>query len=518
MPNTAAAAGEGLGRGAGRGRGRGQPLPGAVPPKARALRANPTLATLIAQLPQVFEGQHTFEARLGRRLVAPPTCPQTASLGGSSTLVNGGGVAPVGGPQLLQSQPNPLVGHRGLLNMGGGPPFLRSSASYDSGQFGFPPEASTGLGQRPTSASAHQVAGPGSSLRPRGPGAQLSGESDCLGARSGRAPDLVNQARVGFGRYNQIAPSNVSDAQILAPPGVQFWAQLASLPPLQTAQHVPPLKAPGLAVPAAAPAPSLAVPAAVSAPALASVSAAPAAVPALGSVPEEHPFQHSLASQNLTNSALHAQLARSGRGGDDALSGLLGSNAPDDLASPKKGGARGAASQETLKRDMFEHPRQYIRAIRENAKREMRASPDETESRCESMYLYLGKHVPFDKSGASAYMGFGLASIADYQRRGEFDKAELMTLLMLVAVEQACLDSGRWSLARAPLAQHSSRASERLAALARLADAVWTASAMAYTKDAAALNEVRKKTTAPQDTCGNKKIGGAKKETDGKTD
>ena len=55
--------------------------------------------------------------------------------------------------------------------------------------------------------------------------------------------------------------------------------------------------------------------------------------------------------------------------------------------------------------------------------------------------------MPFDKARASAYLGFGLASIADYQRRGELDKAELMTLLMLVALEQACLDNGRWSLA-----------------------------------------------------------------------
>ena len=109
----------------------------------------------------------------------------------------------------------------------------------------------------------------------------------------------------------------------------------------------------------------------------------------LGAVPEEHSFQHLLAFQNLANSAFHALLAHSGRGSDDALSGLLGSNAPDDLASPKIGGARGAASQKTLRRVMFEHPRTYIRAICENAKREMRASPDETDSRCESMCLFL---------------------------------------------------------------------------------------------------------------------------------
>ena len=242
----------------------------------------------------------------------------------------------------------------------------------------------------------------------------------------------------------------------------------------------------------------------------------------LGAVPEEHPFQHLLAFQNFTNSALHALLARSGRGGDDALSGLLGSNAPDDLASPKIGGA---AYQETLRRDMFEHPRKYIRTIRENAKREMRASPHGTDSRCESMYLYLEKHVPFDKARASAYLGFVLATIADYQRRGELDKAELMTLLMLVALERACLDSGRWSLAWLMTHQpeppwHSIRHAPQEDALrpfARLAGSVWTASAMAYTKDAAALNEIRKETTAPQDFHGKSKNGGRKRRTQRQT-
>ena len=204
-------------------------------------------------------------------------------------------------------------------------------------------------------------------------------------ALSGRVPDLVHQARVGFGRYRQTAPSNVSDAQILLPLGAQFWAQLANLPLPQTAQHVPSLApslavpaavlAPSLAVPAAVLAPSLAGPVAVSEPALAPAAAASAAVPASsvsGAVPEEHPFQHLLAFQNLTNSALHALLARSGRGGDDALSGLLGSNAPDDL--------RSIPQVKRSSRCCLSGDPEHIRAIRENAKREMRASPGKAVS------------------------------------------------------------------------------------------------------------------------------------------
>ena len=59
---------------------------------------------------------------------------------------------------------------------------------------------------------------------------------------------------------------------------------------------------------------------------------------------------------------------------------------------------------------------------------------------------------------------------------------------------------------------------DALRPFARLADPVWTASAMAYTQDAAALNEIRQKTAAPQDPYGKNKNGGEKKETDAKTD
>ena len=114
-PKPAAVTGVELGQGAGRGRGCVLPS-GAGLPKAQAPRAKPTLATLIAQLSQALEGQRTFEARLGRLEAPPPTRPQTASLGVSSALVNGGGVVPVCGPQVLQSQPSMLVGHPDLFN------------------------------------------------------------------------------------------------------------------------------------------------------------------------------------------------------------------------------------------------------------------------------------------------------------------------------------------------------------------------------------------------------------------
>jgi hypothetical protein len=519
--------GAGRGRGAGRGttsgspggppkgvgRGRGLDPPGGFPPKEKTPRASPSLASLAAQLSQVLEGQRTFEARLGR--LEAPTRPQAFS-GGPMVSV-GGGAVPAGGPQLLQSQPPPLVGRHDLLDIAGRPPFLRSSASYDSGQFGLPAPKRAGAGEvvpppPPRPGSSESIAGPGLARLPsQGTPVTFVPAGGPVEAFGGFAPGLAQQARVGYGRFHGTDPASVSDAQIGSPPGVQAWAQLAVLLPPQPSRPAAPAAAPG-GVGVVDPA----------GPGTGPPQRGHETAPGLAEA--EHPFQHLIASQALTNHALHALLTRSGRGADDVLTGLLGSSASDDLAAPKLAGAKGAAAQESLRRDMFEHPRKYIRAIRENAKRELRATPDETDSRCESMYLYLEKHVPFDKARASAYLGFGLATIADYQRRGDLDKAELLTLLLLVALEQSCLDSGRWSLAWLLTHQpeppwHSIRHApqqDSLRPFARLADPVWTASAMAYTKDAAALNEIRKKTAGPQDSKPGGK-GPAKKE-DGKGD
>ena len=234
-----------MGRGAGRGRGRGAPLPGSAPPKARAPRANPTLATLIAQLSQVFEGQRTFEARL-RRLEAPPTRPQASSLEGSSTLVNGGGGRPCGWSPAFAIAAKSVGWSSGLAQYGGGTAvpevvcFVRFRAAWSPDGECVPP---------PPPPTRSQVQGALSGLE---------AVADCLGARRRGGGLRWSRSRLGVpgsGRFRQVSsggPSNVSDARILALPGVQFWAQLASLPPPQVAQHVSPGPlAPSLAVPAA---------------------------------------------------------------------------------------------------------------------------------------------------------------------------------------------------------------------------------------------------------------------------
>ena len=84
---------------------------------------------------------------------------------------------------------------------------------------------------------------------------------------------------------------------------------------------------------------------------------------------------------------------------------------------------------------------------------------------------------------------------------GRHEQAEALLLLLLVALEQSCLDQGRWSMAwlmthmpEPPwqlMAQTPS--SDPLRPFGRLAEPAWTAAAMAFTKDAAALAEIRRR-------------------------
>ena len=81
--------------------------------------------------------------------------------------------------------------------------------------------------------------------------------------------------------------------------------------------------------------------------------------------------------------------------------------------------------------------------------------------------------------------------------------AEALILLLLTALEQAQRDNGRWQLAwllthmpEPPWAQMTAGTSgsvDSLRPFGHLADATWTTAAMAYTKDAASLAEIRKK-------------------------
>eukprot|EP00969_Alexandrium_andersonii_P041842 1835245-Alexandrium_andersonii.AAC.1 len=77
----------------------------------------------------------------------------------------------------------------------------------------------------------------------------------------------------------------------------------------------------------------------------------------------------------------------------------------------------------------------------------MAAGNDDTDPRVNSMREYLSRHIAFGQAKGVAYLGYGIATVLDHISAGLWERAEATLLLLLCAVEQACLDRGRWSLA-----------------------------------------------------------------------
>ncbi len=111
-----------------------------------------------------------------------------------------------------------------------------------------------------------------------------------------------------------------------------------------------------------------------------------------------------------------------------------------------------------------------------------------------------------ERTKTAAYLGLGLAEVFDLMEAGQWQHAEALTALLLVALEQAAHDEWRWSPAwlltflPEPPWQDIGRAPPRdsVRPLARLADQSWTAASIAYLRDVAVLTERTVTRTAPQ--------------------
>jgi len=114
---------------------------------------------------------------------------------------------------------------------------------------------------------------------------------------------------------------------------------------------------------------------------------------------------------------------------------------------------------------------------------------------------YLAQEVAFDRAKASAYLMHGLATIFDLMRDGQWRQAEAITGLLLAAGEQSTMDNGRWTLGwlythlpEPPWQRIQRRPTENpMRPYSRLLEPRWAAAAAAYTKDMAALSELRKR-------------------------
>ena len=131
-------------------------------------------------------------------------------------------------------------------------------------------------------------------------------------------------------------------------------------------------------------------------------------------------------------------------------------------------------------------------------------SEEDSDPRTRSLVEFVVRSGTVNRSNRSlAYMGFGLARICDLIAQRKWDQAEASTLLLLTALEQAQKDQGRWTLACLltfmpdppwnSLAQNANSAGDALRPFGVLASPAWTTTAMAYAKDASALQEIRSK-------------------------
>ena len=117
---------------------------------------------------------------------------------------------------------------------------------------------------------------------------------------------------------------------------------------------------------------------------------------------------------------------------------------------------------------------------------------------------------------STAYLGYGIGRALDLIAAGRPEQAEAALLLLLVALEQASKDNGRWQLAwmltfalDPPWARMTSSArSDPLRPFGHLAGPGWTTACMAYTRDAATLAEVRRKWSEDTPSHGDKKHDG----------
>ncbi|CAK0897043.1 unnamed protein product, partial [Prorocentrum cordatum] len=199
-----------------------------------------------------------------------------------------------------------------------------------------------------------------------------------------------------------------------------------------------------------------------------------------------------------------AELQRMPAGaGPDALDGLLQPGLDDgSAAAGKMPGARGAASMTAM--------------IRRNAEVALAGTSGGPDPRVRSLVEFVVRTGTINRGNrTAAYLGFGIARLADLLARGQLEAAEAVILLLLTALEQAQRDSGRWQLAwllthlpEPPWSQMTTGSSgsvDSLRPFGHLAEPTWTTAAMAYTKDAASLAEIRKKFN--DDRGGGKKAG-----------
>ena len=181
----------------------------------------------------------------------------------------------------------------------------------------------------------------------------------------------------------------------------------------------------------------------------------------------------------------------------DPLKHLAGSGGGDILSLP---GARGAAALELYRRDFLSKPEVYTKTVRENAAVALDMHVDAPPANL--FVSFLTRYMAWGRaSKATVHLAYGMGHCLDQMAAGRWSHAEATLATLLAGLEQSLLDEGRWTVGW--LLTHlpdppwhllsTSPATAQGRPFGRLAPPSWTAAASAYVRDAAALEELRRR-------------------------
>ena len=176
---------------------------------------------------------------------------------------------------------------------------------------------------------------------------------------------------------------------------------------------------------------------------------------------------------------------------------------PDDheLRLP---GAKGAAAMDGLMRKKQTRPSYFTDIVEASLKRMAAQQPGASESPAASAKAYVGFSIPFMSTFGPqrtlGYLGWGVATAWDALHTGDVEGALGTLSLLLVAVEQAALDDGAWSLAwllsllpDPPWATMLRRPdAHALRPYAKLADTRWVSASLSFLRDVERIKTVRR--------------------------
>ena len=163
-------------------------------------------------------------------------------------------------------------------------------------------------------------------------------------------------------------------------------------------------------------------------------------------------------------------------------------------------GARGAAGYEMLRRTFARTPGLYAALVRRSIQVSEERFPGDPEATQSSAWDFVHHQFQLGNQTTLTYCALGFAHILDQCRSRRWDLVEDAASRLLVATEQAALDHSQWQIAwkltflREPqwaLIHHNQATESKQFGL--LADPAWIATTIAYMKDMASVEEIRKK-------------------------